>query len=103
MLERQPDFGFAVGVRVEIDHADFLFEAVAALHQKNGIAEGQLGLENDERAAGVNCLCFRFFVERAAILGETVDHHGNAKRQAFAGARNSLRLFGGDGISKRQR
>ena len=44
MFEGQSDFRFAVSVRVEIDDADLLLEAAAPLHEKNGIAESQLGL-----------------------------------------------------------
>jgi len=38
-FERQSDFGFAVRVRVKIDHPDRLLQTIASSHEKYGIAD----------------------------------------------------------------
>src|SRR5947207_14099600 len=71
-FERQANLSFAVRVSLEINHADFLLEAAALLHEKHGISVGKLGFEHQQGAARCDRLLYCFYLERAEVSGTAV-------------------------------
>ena len=96
LFEGKTDARFAVGVRVKIGNANFLLLAAAFMDEESGIADFELGFQNDEGAVGVDNDRFSVLVERAAAFGEAINNDGNAHGDALAG---TLNFFVGSGPS----
>jgi hypothetical protein len=102
-LESQADADFAVGVGVDIGYAYFLLGAGVSVNKKNGVADGESGLQGDQGAAGIDDDGFGFFVEGTTLLCKSINDDGHAKGKAHAGARDSLRGSRREGASERRR
>src|ERR1700674_416766 len=90
LFEGQADSHFVVGGGCQVRDADFLLRTAAFMDEEGGIANVQLGLEGDERAAGIDDNGLGFFVEGAALFCKTVNHDGDPERQPLAGAEDFL-------------
>src|SRR5260370_33951425 len=101
LLEGQTDAGFAFGVGVEIDNADFLLLAAALVHEKNGVAEKEFGFQGDEGAAGIDDDGFGVFMEGTGFASKTVNDDRYAHGDALTGAEYFLCRDGGEGNGKR--
>src|SRR5437899_5449382 len=57
-FERQANLSFAVRVSLEINHADFLLEAAALLHEKHGISEDRKSTRLNSSHLGISYAVF---------------------------------------------
>src|SRR5260370_16837601 len=66
LLEGQTDAGFAFGVGVEIDNADFLLLAAALVHEKTGVAQKEFAFHADQGPPWLNYTRFTVSMEATA-------------------------------------
>src|SRR5260370_497597 len=100
LLEGQTDAGFAFGVGVEIDDADFLLLAAALVHEKNGVAQKEFGFQGDKRAAWIDDDGFGVFVESTGFASKTVYQDGYTHGEALSRAEYFPCGDGGQGHGK---
>jgi len=103
LFEGEADAGFAVGVSVKVDDADFLLLAASFVDKKNGVTQCKFGFQGHESAAGIDEDGLGVFVECTAFAGKTVNDDGYAHGDALAGAGSLLCRSGREGDGKRNR